>query len=81
MEKTYLSNFRVFTKAEIHKMIARLHENETEQEVLEDNKKWNSTFASSPRKLIKLASEAREEIRIGRISEMVFTEDGKIKPE
>ncbi len=57
-----------------------LHADETEEEVLADNQRWDATFATSRDKLRKLAREAREDIRAGRTMDMIFTDDGKIVP-
>ena len=57
-----------------------LHEDETEEEVQADIKRWDATFAASQGKLRKLANEAREDIKAGRTMGMVFTDDGKIVP-
>jgi len=55
-------------------------EQETEEEILADEARWEAQFAASRDKLRRLAAEAREEIRAGRTYEMIFTAEGRIAP-
>jgi anthranilate/para-aminobenzoate synthase component I len=53
-------------------------EEETEEEIQQDNERWDTKFATSRAALQHLVHEAREEIAAGETQEMVFTADGRI---
>jgi len=57
-----------------------LDEDETEEEVLADEAQWDAQFAATQDDLKKMADEVRADIRAGRTTPMIFTEDGRIAP-
>ena len=57
-----------------------LDEGETEEEVLADEAQWDAQFAATQDDLKKMADEVRADIRAGRTTPMIFTEDGRIAP-
>jgi hypothetical protein len=50
----------------------------TQEEIREDEERWNQQFAESRGKLRVLAHEASEEFRSGRTKPMQFPSDGKL---
>jgi hypothetical protein len=58
-----------------------LDDDETEEEILADEARWNAQFAATQDDLKKMADKVRAEIRAGRTMPMVFTKDGKLAPE
>ncbi len=57
-----------------------LDNDETEEEILADEARWNAQFAATQDGLEKMADKVRADIRAGRTMPMVFTQDGKIAP-
>lgn len=55
-----------------------LDSDETEEEILADEARWNAQFAATQDGLEKMADKVRTDIRAGRTMPMVFTPDGKI---
>ena len=58
-----------------------LDDDETEEEILADEARWDAQFAATQDDLKKMADKVRAEIRAGRTMSMVFTKDGKLAPE
>jgi len=58
-----------------------LDDDETEEEILADEARWDAQFAATQDDLKKMADKVRAEIRAGRTMPMVFTKDGKLAPE
>ncbi|MBI5301512.1 MAG: hypothetical protein HY868_05190 [Chloroflexi bacterium] len=57
-----------------------LDDNETEEEILADEPRWDAQFAETQDELAKMAEQVRAEIRAGRTQPMRFTQDGRIAP-
>jgi hypothetical protein len=57
-----------------------LDDDETEEEILADEARWDAQFAATQDGLEKMADKVREDIRAGRAMPMVFTKDGRIAP-
>ncbi len=57
-----------------------LDEDETEEEILADEARWDAQFAATQDGLKKMAEKVRADIRAGRTLPMVFTKDGGIAP-
>jgi hypothetical protein len=58
-----------------------LDDDETEEEILADEARWDAQFAATQDDLKKMADKVRAEIRAGRTMPMVFTKDGKLASE
>ena len=58
-----------------------LDDDETEEEILADEARWDAQFAATQDGLEKMADKVRADIRAGRTMPMVFTKDGRIAPE
>jgi len=58
-----------------------LDDDETEEEILADEARWDAQFAATQDGLKKMADKVRAEIRAGRTMPMVFTKDGRLTPE
>lgn len=54
---------------------------ETEEEILADEARWDAQFAATQDGLKKMAEKVRVEISAGRSMPMVFTKDGGLAPE
>ena len=52
-----------------------LDDDETEEEILADEARWDAQFAATQDDLKKMADKVRAEIRAGRTMPMVFTTD------
>jgi len=57
-----------------------LDSDETEEEILADETRWDAQFAATQGGLEKMADKVRADIRAGRTMPMVFTPDEKIAP-
>ena len=57
-----------------------LDDDETEEEILADEARWDAQFAATQDGLKKMADKVRADIRAGRTMPMVFTKDGRIAP-
>jgi hypothetical protein len=57
-----------------------LDDDETEEEILADEARWDAQFAATQDDLKKMADKVRAEIRAGRTMPMVF-KDGRLAPE
>ena len=57
-----------------------LEGDETEEEILVDEARWDAQFAATQDGLKKMADKVREDIRAGRTMPMVFTKDERIAP-
>lgn len=57
-----------------------LTEEASEEAILAAEAQWEAQFAASPEKLRKLAAEARADIRAGRTTEIIMTDDGRLAP-
>jgi hypothetical protein len=57
-----------------------LDEDETKEEILADEARWDTQFAATQDGLKKMAEKVRADIRAGHTMPMVFTKDGKIAP-
>ena len=57
-----------------------LDDDETEEEILADEARWDAQFAATQDGLKKMADKVRADIQAGRTMPMVFTKDGKIAP-
>jgi hypothetical protein len=57
-----------------------LDDDETEEEILADEARWDAQFAATQDDLKKMADKVRAEIRAGRTMPMVFTKDGRLTP-
>ena len=57
-----------------------LDDDETEEEILADEARWDAQFAATQDDLKKMADKVRAEIRAGRTMPMVFTKDGRLMP-
>ena len=57
-----------------------LDDDETEEEILADEARWDAQFAATQGDLKKMADKVRAEIRAGRTMPMVFTKDGRLTP-
>jgi hypothetical protein len=57
-----------------------LDDDETEEEILADEARWDAQFAATQDDLKKMADKVRAEIRAGRTMPMVFTKDGGLTP-
>jgi len=55
-----------------------LDDDETEEEILADEARWDAQFAATQDGLKKMADKVRADIRAGRTRPMVFTKDGRI---
>jgi uncharacterized protein YcaQ len=53
---------------------------ETEEEILADEARWDAQFAATQDGLKKMADKVRAEISAGRAMPMVFTQDGGLAP-
>jgi len=58
-----------------------LDDDETEEEILADEARWDAQFAATQDDLKKMADKVRAEIRAGCTMPMVFTKDGKLASE
>lgn len=59
---------------------AMLEDDDTPEEILADEKRWDEQFADSQDTLAKMADKVRADIKAGRTKKMVFTKDGNIAP-
>ena len=57
-----------------------LDDDETEEEILADEARWDAQFAATQDGLEKMADKVRADIQAGRTMPMVFTKDGRIAP-
>ncbi len=57
-----------------------LDDDETADEILADEARWDAQFAATQDDLKKMADKVRAEIRAGRTMPMVFTKDGRLTP-
>jgi len=57
-----------------------LDDDETEQEILADEARWDAQFAATQEGLNKMADKVRAEIQAGRSRPMSFKKDGRIVP-
>jgi hypothetical protein len=57
-----------------------LDDDETEEEILADEARWDAQFAATQDGLEKMADKVRADIRAGLTTPMVFTKDGRIAP-
>ncbi|MDI6794224.1 MAG: hypothetical protein QME81_15405 [bacterium] len=57
-----------------------LDDDETEEEILADEARWDAQFAATQDGLKKMADKVRADIQAGRTMPMVFTKDGRIAP-
>ena len=57
-----------------------LEDDETEEEILADEARWDAQFAATQDGLKRMADEVRADIQAGRTMPMVFTKDGSIAP-
>jgi hypothetical protein len=57
-----------------------LHDDETKEEIIVDEARWDAQFAATQDAMKKMAEKVREDIRAGRTSKMVFKKDGRIAP-
>ena len=57
-----------------------LDDDETEEEILADEARWDAQFAATQDGLKKMADEVRAEIQAGHTMPMVFTKDGRLAP-
>jgi len=57
-----------------------LDDDETEEEILADEARWDAQFAATQDDLKKMADKVQAEIRAGRTMPMVFTKDGGLTP-
>ena len=55
-----------------------LHDDETKEEIIADEARWEEQFAATQDGLKKMTEKVREDIRAGRTSKMVFKNDGRI---
>ncbi len=55
-----------------------LHDDETKEEIIVDEARWDEQFAATQDGLKKMAEKVREDIRAGRTSKMVLKNDGRI---
>jgi len=58
-----------------------LDDDETLDQVLADEARWDAQFAETQDALVKMADQVRTEIRAGHTQPMVFTKDGRLAPE
>jgi hypothetical protein len=58
-----------------------LDDDETEEEILADEARWDDQFAATQDGLEKMADKVRADIQAERTMPMVFTKDGEIVPE
>jgi len=58
-----------------------LDEKESPEEIAADERLWDAQFAATQDGLTKMAEKVRAEIRAGKPTQMIFTADGRIKPE
>ncbi|MFN3761697.1 MAG: hypothetical protein ACK4WK_00665 [Anaerolineae bacterium] len=54
---------------------------ETEEEILADEARWDAQFAATQDGLKKMADKVRAEIAAGHTMAMIFTPDGRLAPE
>ncbi len=57
-----------------------INEDESEEEILADEKHWDAQFAATQDGLKKMADKVRANIRAGRTLPMIFTKEGKMVP-
>jgi len=57
-----------------------LEDDETEEEIMADEARWDAEFAATQDGLKKMADKVRADIQAGRTMPMVFTKDGRIAP-
>jgi len=57
-----------------------LHYDETKEEIIADEERWDEQFAATQDGLKKMADKVREDIRAGRTSKMAFKKEGRIAP-
>jgi len=55
-----------------------LDDDESEEEILADEARWDAQFAATQDSLKKMADKVRAEIHAGRTMPMVFTKDGRL---
>ena len=58
-----------------------LDDDETEEEILADEARWDAQFAATQDDLKKMADKVRAEIHAGRTMPMVFIKDDKYEHE
>jgi len=58
-----------------------LDDDETEEEILADEARWDAQFAATQEGLAGMADKVRADIRAGHTMPMVFTQDGRLAPE
>jgi len=57
-----------------------LDDDETEEEILADEARWDAQFAATQDALKKMADKVRADIRAEHVMPMAFTKDGRITP-
>jgi len=57
-----------------------LDDDETEEEILADEARWDAQFAATQDGLKKMADKVRADIRAGGTMPLTFTKDGRIAP-
>ncbi|MBX7233007.1 MAG: hypothetical protein K1X65_01400 [Caldilineales bacterium] len=69
-----------YIQSQTHADFEFLDEEETEEEILVDEERWEARFAASQSGLAKMAEKVRADIRSGRTLPLTFTKDGGIAP-
>ncbi len=69
-----------YIQSQTGKDFSFLNDDENEEDICSDEKRWDAQFAGSQDGLIKMADKVRADIRAGRTKSMVFTKDGRIAP-
>ncbi len=70
-----------YIQSQVMEDLNLLDRDETEEEILADEARWDAQFAATQEGLKKMADKVRAEIGAGRTMAMVFTTDGRLAPE
>jgi hypothetical protein len=73
-------DFARYVQSQAIEDVGFLDEDETAEEILADEARWDAQFATTQDGLKKMADKVRADIRAGRTMPMVFTKDGSIAP-
>ena len=70
-----------YIQSQVMEDFSLLDRDETEEDILADEARWDAQFAATQGGLKKMADKVRAEIGAGRTMAMVFTPDGRLAPE
>jgi len=70
-----------YIQSQVMEDFSLLDRDETEEDILADEARWDAQFAATQEGLKKMADKVRAEIGAGRTMAMVFTPEGRLAPE